>query len=122
MENILLVRPYDAHSAYSIASDIFAELAQKTAGANVGICCDDAVESLPCSNQPIVVIGSDAVNRLSTKLYFEYALDSFDIRYCTDDYSIITTTWQNHPMLVISGGRPRAVIYAVYRYFELFCS
>lgn len=119
MEEILIVRPSTAHSAYKVAADSFAELAARITGADVDILTDDA--SLPDDSRPIVILGSDAVNHLSAKLYFERVVDGFDIRYNTDDYSIISAQWKNHQVLLLSGGRPRAAIYAVYRYFELFC-
>ena len=119
MEEILIVRPSTAHNAYKVAADSFAELAARIAGADVDILTDDA--SLPDDSRPIVILGSDAVNHLSAKLYFERVVDGFDIRYNTDDYSIISAQWKNHQVLLLSGGRPRAAIYAVYRYFELFC-
>ena len=119
MEEILIVRPSTAHSAYKVAADSFAELAARIADTDVDILTDDA--SLPDDSRPIVILGSDAVNHLSAKLYFERVVDGFDIRYNTDDYSIISAQWKNHQVLFLSGGRPRAAIYAVYRYFELFC-
>ncbi len=119
MIKIFIVRPSTAHSAYKVAADSFAELAARITGADVDILTDDA--SLPDDSRPIVILGSDAVNHLSAKLYFERVVDGFDIRYNTDDYLIISAQWKNHQVLILSGGRPRAAIYAVYRYFELFC-
>lgn len=111
--------PSKAHSAYRIAADTFAKLAKAVSGISSVIITD--LDAIPSDGSALIVIGNDAVNHFSADLYFDRKLDGFNIRYCTDDYSIRSHLIDNRKMLFLVGGRPRAAIYAVYRYFEKFC-
>jgi len=116
---ISIVRPAHGHSAYRIAAETFASLAAEVSGAEAVVYTD--AEVLPDDFTPVVVIGTDAVNRVSADMYFNRETDDYNIRYGTDDYHIRTQTIKCRKYLFLAGGRPRSGIYAVYRYFELFC-
>lgn len=118
---ITIVYPAQAHSAYKIAAETFAEFAEKIAGACSCLVTDDEYSNLPKNEGPTVLIGNDAVNQIVAKLYLSGQIHHFGIRYGTDDYCIRTATIDDTEFLLLAGGRPRAAIYAVYRYFERFC-
>lgn len=117
---ITIVRPSWGHKAYEIAANTFAKLAGDVAGEACVLVTDTAYKANPPESDLTVLIGSDAVNNVTAELYLETLLDGFGIRYCTDDYCIRTAEANGSRLLVLAGGRPRATIYAVYRYFERF--
>ncbi len=117
--NITVVCPSKAHSAYRIAADAFAMLAREVSDSRVRIVTDsdlsDAADGLT------VLIGNDSANAVTAELYLSQRIDSLRIRYGADDYCIRSAESDGKRYLILAGGRPRAVIYAVYRYFERFC-
>lgn len=114
---ITIVRPVEGHKAYSVAAETFAELCGRVADTPCLTLTD--ADTLPPSDL-VVLIGSDAVNNLTAKLFLEKKTAGFGIRYCTDDYCIKTAEDDGTRYLIFAGGRPRSTIYAVYRYFELY--
>ena len=119
---ITVVRPAVAHSAYGIAADTFAELAERVSGAEITALTDDEYLAKGAKGSELVVlVGNDAVNSVVADLYLSMRLEPFGIRYCTDDYLLRTVELDGTKYLILAGGRPRSAIYAVYRYFELFC-
>ena len=118
--NITVVYPAAAHSAYGIAAKTFAALSEQVFGISPRL-VTDADSCDETHGDVTVLIGNDAVNDMTAKLYLSKAIDSFGIRYCTDDYCIRSTGIKGKRYLFLAGGRPRATIYAVYRYFERFC-
>lgn len=116
---LTVIRPSHAHSAYRIAAETFIELAKKVGGAECVLITD--LESLPDDGSPVIVIGTDAVNHFTANAYFSRQIDDFGIRYGTDNYRILSTDVNGRRMVFFAAGRPRAAIYAVYRYFEVFC-
>ena len=119
IDKLTIIRPSKAHGAYKIAAELFAGLSLKTAGVDSEIITD--LEAGGRTPVDCVVIGSDAVNGYTASLCFDKAFDSFGIRYGCDDYALKSVENGSGAALLIAGGRPRAAIYAVYRYFELFC-
>ena len=115
---ITIVRPSEGHKAYEIAADTFAEMCKKVTG-NESVVITDAEYSARSAADITVLIGSDAVNNLTAELFLSCKTDGFGIRYCTDDYCIRTVEADGVRYLIFAGGRARATIYAVYRYFEL---
>lgn len=118
--NMTIVYPAVAHTAYRIAAQAFAALAEQTADAKARLVDDENFDASD-AHDAVVLIGNDAVNRVTASLYLEQKTESFGIRYGTDDYAIRTLEEGGVPYLLLAGGRPRATIYAVYRYFDLFC-
>lgn len=116
----LIVYPSSAHRAYKIAAETFKELAFSVSCAESVLVSDGEYKNCSESCDMIVLIGSDAVNDITAELFLTKKTDSFNIRYCTDDYCIRTLDADGRKYLILAGGRPRAAIYAVYRYFERF--
>lgn len=122
MDSITLIYPARAHKAYRLAAQTFLELAAKVSSVEVSIMTDDEFTAHDIIDYPrLVVIGNDAVNHLTTRLYMEGHLENTGMRYSSDDYIIRTIPYEKSNILILSGGRPRAALYAVYRYFECFC-
>ena len=121
MEKLIVIRPAHAHHAYEIAANTFADLAREVAGVEVTILTDRERDQIPQDETPLVLIGSDSANHFTADLYLSKIINGFGIRYCTDDYCLRTIEHEGHKVLILAGGRPRSTIYAVYRYFELFC-
>ncbi len=119
---IRVIYPCAAHSAYRIAAETFAGLARAVSGAVVTL---DGDRQLPLpdleAEERLAIIGSDAVNDAAAQLYLSGALAPLGIRTGTDDYCIRTCMYEGRETLLLAGGRPRAALYAVYRYFELYC-
>ena len=120
--NLTIVYPSRAHQAYKIAANEFSFLAKQVSGANTQLITDDD-NFMRNNNQAdlIVLIGNDAVNSATANFYLKKQIDNFGIRYGTDDYCIRTAELCDTKYLFLAGGRPRSTIYAVYRYFEMFC-
>ena len=116
---IQVIYPAHAHGAYKIAAEAFSGLSEKVSGAFVTMLSD--AELSASAADLTVLIGNDAANHCVSELYLSCKTDSFGIRYGTDDYCIRCEDIDGKRILMLVGGRPRATIYAVYRYFELFC-
>lgn len=110
-----------SHSAYKIAVQTFKKLVNTISGDKVDIVTDDDFASADTQNDLTVLIGNDAVNSVVAELYLTKKINKLNLRYMTDDYTIRTFEADGKKYLLLAGGRPRASIYAVYRYFELFC-
>lgn len=119
--NIIIVYPAKAHSAYRIAAQEFEALSKQVSGVCAQIITDAEYAEKASSEAFTVLVGSDAANSVTAQFYLEGHISDFGVRYGTDDYSIRTAEIDNKRFLFLVGGRPRAAIYAVYRYFELFC-
>lgn len=117
---ITVVYSRDSHKAYEIAADTFASLAREVSGAECRVLTDVEYKEAHGAEDFFVLIGSDAANPITASLYLSKKTDGFNIRYCTDDYCIRTVSADGEDFLILAGGRPRAALYAVYRYFELF--
>jgi len=104
--------PKCCEEVYCIAAEEFKSFYEKVTGT-----------VLPIIREPqdddMIVIGSDAVNHYTAELMLSNKINEFKIRYCTDDYHIKTETVNGKKLLFLAGGRGRAVMYAVYRFFEV---
>lgn len=115
---VYIVYPRAAHTAYKVAAEIFAELAERTANCECELIPDSA--DIPADKCHLVYIGSDGANNKVANLYLERKIDDFGFAYNTDAYRIFTKEIDGVPSLFLAGARPRAAIYAVYRYFEKY--
>ena len=115
---ITVFYPRAAHTAYKIAAEIFASLASEVSSAVCELRLDNEDASL--DSDAVVYIGADGVNNKVASLYLERKIDDFGFKYNTDAYRIFTKEIDGTPSLFLAGARPRATIYAVYRYFEKF--
>lgn len=120
--NITVVYPEYAHSAYKIAAETFCALALRVSGDECRIVTDGQYDNSQTESDSVVIIGSDATNSVAARLFVEGKISCFDIRYGKDDYCIRTADIDGKNYLLLAGGRPRAAIYAVYRYFEHYCN
>ena len=117
---VIIVYPSRSHSAYKIAADEFSRLSIESAGCTSVIITDEKYLAAKRNGDLTVFIGSDAANSALANLYLKKKIDSPGIKYGTDNYLIRTESIDGEKLLLLAGGCPRATIYAVYRYFELF--
>lgn len=108
-----ILKPAKAHRAYDHAAEIFQSMHQKITGVCLPIVTEDDGDDL-------IVLGSDAVNSLSAKLYLD-GLCFFRCVPGTDSYHIQNLQHEGRKLLIFAAGRGRAILYAVYRYFEKYC-
>ncbi len=102
-----------AGAAYHYAATAFQNMYQCMTGIILPIITKD-------DGSDLIVIGSDSVNSFSAKLHI---LRKARFRCVTgsDSYHIFSMEDEGRKVLVLAGGRGRSTIYAVYRYFEVFC-
>lgn len=115
--NCQIVLPSNCPQAYRIAAEAFQSMYRQVTGESLAIIADAEAAA---SSANLIVIGSDAVNHYTAECYFQKKIDSFGIRYNTDDYAIKSSQDGERTLLFLAGGRGRSTIYAVYRYFELY--
>lgn len=108
-----IIKPAAGHAAYTRAAEAFQAVYEKITGILLPITDKD-------DGGDAIVIGSDAVNRLSADLYLAGKI-SFSLRQGSDDYDMLSVCDGGRRLLLLAGGRGRSTVYAVYRYFELFC-
>ncbi len=118
--NIMVVFPKNAHSAYKISANEFINLALKSTNNKLTLCNDEEFLSLPKNPKTVVLIGNDSVNMVTANLYLKGKLPALNISYGSDDYAIKSIKIDGTTYLILAGARPRATLYAVYRYFEKF--
>ncbi|MBQ8813433.1 MAG: hypothetical protein IJZ85_02895 [Lachnospiraceae bacterium] len=122
MEKMILVYPAHGHQAHKIAAECFAQLTHEVTGNLIELKTDEEVERKSLSRySKVVILGNDAENHLTGELYLDGELKDVCFRYGTDEYVIKSLCVNGCKVLLLTGGRPRAVLYAVYRYFERFC-
>lgn len=110
MYKILL--PECGEKAYKTAALAFQNMYYQVTGVTLPLISE------PDLNSDLIVIGSDAVNDFTAQAFAEGWIDSFGIRYGTDDYAIYSARQNGHTFLFLAGGRGRSTLYAVYDYFE----
>ena len=118
--NITVVFPKNAHSAYKISANEFVSLALKSTNNKFTLFSDEEFLSLPKNPKTVVLLGNDSVNTVTANLYLKGKIPSFNFSYGSDDYAIKTIKIDGTTYLILAGARPRATLYAVYRYFEKF--
>lgn len=101
---------------FSIAANAFAELWKKVTGEDISI-----VTAVP-EEGDFVSIGSDAENAFIHNLLVEGIMPALRVTVGTDEYRILSVVERGRNILVLAGGNKRATLYAVYDYFERFCS
>ena len=109
---IRIVAPVPSEKAYELAVNAFQDMWLKVTGETLSVVTEDDGVS------DVVVIGSDAVNDVTAQVMADGLLDTLNIRYGTDSYSLISIEKDGRTMLLLCGGRGRSTLYAVYDYFE----
>lgn len=66
----------------------------------------------------LVLIGGEAVNATTAELVLSGAVAAPRLRFGSDDYAIRSERVGGRRLLILHGGAPRAVLYAVYDLFE----
>jgi hypothetical protein len=100
--------------AAGIAAAEFASLWRKVTGESLSVALRDDRRS------NLVVLGSDACNAFTHRLIVDKVIPQFSLVSGSDAYALRSATDGNgRRLLFIAGGRPRALLYGVYRFFEL---
>lgn len=100
---------------YDIAADEFQKYSFEITGVKPEIITEDDKRS------ELVVLGTDAENELVAEYIISGKFKGFSIRYGTDDFCLCSEVIDERNHLFIGGGRDRALLYAVYTYFEKVC-
>lgn len=97
---------------FKIAADEFSAIWRTITGKKLSITTKDDGKS------DFVVLGSDAVNGFTHAKIIEKVIPQFEIRRDTDDYQLLSAEQNGRKYLFLAGGRPRALLYGVYHFFE----
>ncbi|MBO4344934.1 MAG: hypothetical protein J5833_04215 [Victivallales bacterium] len=103
---------------YKIAADTFAEMWAKVTGNRPEIIVAKEPSDVP-SDGDIAVIGSDASNSYTHSKIIDGTIQDFSIRAGSDDYEIKSADDNGRKILFLAGGRGRALLYAIYEFFEM---
>ena len=106
----ILVPRYDG--IFKIAADAFADLWEKVTGKRLEIITEDAPK------EDLIVLGSDAVNAFAHDRILDKTIGDFCFRTGTEEYAIQSATQNGRNLLFLAGARNRALLYAVYHFFE----
>ena len=98
---------------FLVAAREFAELWRKVTG-----------ESLPVTDhadgtEDLIVLGGDQDSRFVHDRILDGTIPRFRIRVGSDDYELLSGRRGTQSLLFIAGGSRRALLYGVYRFFEL---
>lgn len=74
------------------------------------------------SGEDLIVLGMGAENPFLLELMEKESLRPFSFGMDSDEYEIRSVRFEKRNCLILLGGRPRALLYAVYRFFELRAS
>ncbi len=97
---------------FKIAADEFASYYTRMTGDKVKIV------TKPAAKGDMVVFGSDAVNAYTHSKIVDKTISQFSIITDSDEYQIVSAEENGRNLLFIAGGRARAMLYAVYHFFE----
>ena len=97
-----------------IAASEFVSLWRQVTGEKLAVVTRDDPKS------DLVVLGSDAYNAFSHAKIVEKVIPQFSLATGTDGYQLRSAVDSNgRNLLFIAGARPRALLYGVFRFFEL---
>ena len=77
------------------------------------------IATKPATKGDMVVFGSDAVNAYTHSKIIDKTIPQFSIITNSDEYQIVSAEENGRNLLFFAGGRPRAMLYAVYHFFDL---
>ncbi|MGI5925282.1 MAG: alpha-N-acetylglucosaminidase TIM-barrel domain-containing protein [Lentisphaeria bacterium] len=98
---------------FRIAADEFARLWRQVTGQTL------PVELADDGQSDLVVLGSDAVHAFTHEKIIAGVIPQFSLVTDGDTYQIVSAEEAGRRFLFIAGGRPRALLYGVYHFFEL---
>lgn len=103
-------------SLHNIAAEEFNKIYKKITGTTLEVLTEDDHSS------DLVILGSDTDNLFTHHLVMENVIPGIKSRVMSDEYEFIYAEKDGRKFEILSGGRPRALLYAVYRFFELTAS
>ena len=98
---------------FKIAAEEFISFYSRMTGEKPSITTADDGKS------DMVVLGSDAVNAFTHSKIIEKVLPDLRIPAGSDAYKILSVADHGRTLLFLAGGRNRAILYALYHFFEL---
>lgn len=98
---------------FLIAAREFAEIFRKVTG--IALALTDKNEDA----EDLIVLGGDQDSRFAHERILDGTIPRFRIRVGTDDYELLSGCKGTQSLLFIAGGSKRALLYGVYRFFEL---
>ena len=99
---------------FRIAAETFAFYWEKITGTLPEIVTE------PDPADTMIVLGSDAENAYVRTLIEEDKLPPHGIRIGSDEYRILSLNENGRDLLILMGGSKRAILYAVYDYFNVY--
>jgi hypothetical protein len=106
--------PATGEKAYEIAGHEFSSLWRQVTGNKLSV--KKAGKKLPSGD--LILIGADSVNQLAFELLKANKIETFKLRYGSDDYQMLTIREGKRKILFLAGGSGRSTIYAVYDFFQ----
>ncbi len=97
---------------YAIAADAFADMWCRITGKKLAVITEDDGKS------DLIVIGSDADSAFVHSKVIEKVIPQFRLAVGSDSYQLRSAEQNGRQMLFMAAGRPRALLYAVYHFFE----
>lgn len=104
--------PRNAAKVYRHAADEFRDFYRAVTGRELEIVQE------PAEGVPMVVIGSDCVNRFTRDAVERRLIAPLDLGAESDAYRIVSARDGERDLLFLAGGNGRATLYAVYDFFE----
>ena len=104
--------PRNAAKVYRHAADEFRDFYRAVTGRELEIVQE------PAEGVPMVVIGSDCVNRFTRDAVERRLIAPLDLGAESDAYRIVSARDGKRDLLFLAGGNGRATLYAVYDFFE----
>ena len=98
---------------FKIVSEEFVSLYSRMTGTK------PQIVTKPSAKEDMVVIGSDTVNAYTHSKIIDKTIPQFSIVTGRDDYQIVSAKDNGRTLLFLAGGRDRALLYALYHFFEL---
>lgn len=115
MQNIKILLPENS-GIYKIAAKEFSFLWKSVTGTT------PAIVTVPDEDSDMVIFGADAENRLVHDWIMEGEINSFQICIGSDSYHLRSVEKNGRVFVIFAFGRPRALLYAIYHFFELRAS
>ena len=101
------------YSKDELALEVFNGLAEKMTGHKI----PRAVDTVP--GEDLIILGGEEINTIFADGYLNGKRPLSAFRSGSDDYFIESHEAEGRHILLLGGGRRRALLYAVYAYFEL---
>ena len=106
------LEPREAAPAYGHAAREFRKFYRAVTGRELEIVREAE------AGVPLVVIGSDCVNRFTRDAVERGLIEPLDLGAGSDAYRIVSARDGERDLLFLAGGNGRATLYAVYDFFE----